>query len=54
MTGRIKVFGMEQGPENQLPVIKEYEAGVARIFAFAVCSVPLSVRWELTCLRFIP
>jgi hypothetical protein len=51
MTGRIKVFDMEQGPENQLPLIKEYEVGSARIFTFAVSFVPLSVQWEPTCFK---
>lgn len=45
MIGRIKVFDMEQGPENQLPLIKEYEVGSARVFTFAVSFIPLSVRW---------
>ena len=45
MIGRIKVFDMEQGLENQLPLIKEYEVGSAQVFTFAVSFIPLSVRW---------
>jgi hypothetical protein len=34
--GRIKVFDVENGSENQLPLLKEYEIG-SRIYTFAVC-----------------